>query len=95
MLDPETLGLTLAPIEDLAGGDLALNTQILTAVLQGQGSQPQRDVVALNAALVLWAAGVVDALPAGLALAQRALADGLGWQKLLALRQALPAPVAG
>jgi anthranilate phosphoribosyltransferase len=95
VLDPETLGLTLAPIDDLAGGDLALNTQILTAVLQGQGSQPQRDVVALNAALVLWAAGVVDALPAGLALAQRALADGLGWQKLLALRQALPAPVAG
>jgi anthranilate phosphoribosyltransferase len=95
VLDPETLGLTLAPIDDLAGGDLALNTQILTAVLQGQGSQPQRDVVALNTALVLWAAGVVDALPAGLALAQRALADGLGWQKLLALRQALPAPVAG
>ena len=94
-LDPGALGLQVAPIEALAGGDLALNRSILEAVLQGQGSQPQRDVVALNAALVLWAAGVVDAVPEGLALAQRALADGLGWQKLLALREALPAPVAG
>jgi anthranilate phosphoribosyltransferase len=74
---------------------LALNRSILEAVLQGRGSQPQGDVVALNAALVLWAAGVVDAVPEGLALAQRAVADGLGWQKLLALRQALPNPVAG
>ena len=94
-LDPGALGLQVAPIEALAGGDLALNRSILEAVLQGRGSPPQRDVVALNAALVLWAAGVVDAVPEGLALAQRALADGLGWQKLLALRQALPAPVAG
>jgi len=94
-LDPGALGLQVAPIEALAGGDLAFNSSILEAVLQGQGSQPQRDVVALNTALVLWAAGVVDAVPEGLALAQRALADGLGWQKLLALREALPAPVAG
>jgi len=94
-LDPGALGLQVAPIEALAGGDLAFNCSILEAVLQGQGSQPQRDVVALNTALVLWAAGVVHAVPEGLALAQRALADGLGWQKLLALREALPAPVAG
>ena len=94
-LDPVALGLQVAPIEALAGGDLALNRTILEAVLQGQGSQPQRDVVALNTALVLWASGVVDAVPEGLALAQRAVAQGLGWQKFLALRKALPAPVAG
>ena len=94
-LDPVALGLQVAPIEALAGGDLALNRTILEAVVQGQGSQPQRDVVALNTALVLWASGVVDAVPEGLALAQRAVAQGLGWQKFLALRKALPAPVAG
>ncbi len=95
LLDPEALGLERAPIEALAGGDLATNAQILEAVLQGQGTRAQQDVVALNAALVLWAAGRVEAVADGLPLAQQALAQGLGWQKLVALRAALAAPVGG
>ena len=60
-LDPQALGLALQPIDALAGGDLACNQQILQAVLQGQGSQAaQKDVVALNTALVLWSAGQVN-----------------------------------
>lgn len=91
-LDPAGLGLRSAPIEALAGGDLDRNREILAAVLQGQGSQAQSDVVALNTALVLWAAGVVDHPEAGVERAQAALASGAGWQRLEALRAALPAP---
>jgi anthranilate phosphoribosyltransferase len=94
-LDPEGLGLQLAPITDLAGGDLATNKAILEAVLQGRGSRAQTDVVALNAALVLWAAGLTDSVAAGVSQAQQALASGAGWQALERLRDALPAPVAG
>jgi anthranilate phosphoribosyltransferase len=94
-LDPETLGLQLAPIEALAGGDLATNAQILESVLRGQGTRAQADVVALNTALVLWAAGRVEAVADGLPLAQQALAEGWGWQKLVALREALADPVGG
>jgi anthranilate phosphoribosyltransferase len=94
-LDPEALGLQLAPIADLAGGDLATNQAILEAVLQGRASRAQADVVALNAALVLWAAGLTDSVAAGLSLAQQAIANGAGWQALERLRAALPAPVAG
>jgi len=94
-LDPEALGLQLAPIADLAGGDLATNQAILKAVLQGRASRAQADVVALNAALVLWAAGLTDSVAAGLSLAQQAIANGAGWQALERLRAALPAPVAG
>ena len=94
-LDPEQLGLAPAPLAALAGGDLATNRAILEAVLQGRGTQPQQDVVALNTALVLWAAERAGSVAEGLHQAQQALAAGAGWQALERLRAALPAPVAG
>jgi anthranilate phosphoribosyltransferase len=94
-LDPANLGLTTAPIEALAGGDLERNLAILAAVLQGRGSQAQADVVALNTALVLWASGHALSLAAGVEQAQAALASGGGWQRLEALRAALAATPGG
>jgi anthranilate phosphoribosyltransferase len=94
-LELAPLGLTEAPISALAGGDLATNQAILEAVLQGGGTPAQRDVVALNTALVLWAAGQAASVGEGLEAARDALAGGLGWQKLEQLRQALPQPAAG
>lgn len=94
-LDPEQLGLERAPLAALAGGDLNTNRAILEEVLQGRGTQPQQDVVALNTALVLWAAGRADSVADGLHQAQQALAAGGGWQALERLRSALPAPAAG
>ena len=88
-LDPAVLGLDLAPPEALAGGDLACNQAILEAVLQGRGTVAQRDVVALNTALVLWAAGGAESVAAGVAPALEALASGAAWQRLEALRAAL------
>ena len=94
-LDPAALGLAQAPLAALAGGDVAENLRILEQVLQGGGTQPQRDVVALNAALVLWAAGVAESIAAGLARAQASLAAGEPWQRALALRAALAEAAAG
>ncbi|MFZ9753684.1 MAG: anthranilate phosphoribosyltransferase [Cyanobium sp.] len=88
-LEPEVLGLTAAPMEALVGGDLDQNRAILEAVLQGRGSTAQRDVVALNAALVLWAAGLAASVPEAVPLAQQAMASGAAWQRLEALRSAL------
>ena len=94
-LDPTGLGLQEAPISALAGGDLATNRAILEAVLRGQGTPAQRDVVALNTALVLWAAGSAASIAAALDLAREALATGAGWQRLEALRAQLPLAAAG
>ena len=94
-LDPRSLGLACADNAALAGGDLATNRAILEAVLQGRGTVPQQAVVTLNAALVLWAAGVVDSIESGCAQAAAALADGRAWGRLEALRTALPAPAGG
>jgi anthranilate phosphoribosyltransferase len=89
LIDPAAMGLELAPLAALAGGDLETNRQILEAVLRGGGSAPQRDVVALNTALVLWAAGGTPSLQEGVVQARARLASGAGWQRLLSLRQAL------
>jgi anthranilate phosphoribosyltransferase len=94
-LDPLSLGLEPAPLEALAGGDLAANRLLLEQVLRGAGTSAQRDVVALNTALVLWAAGLFDSPEAALSPALEALASGAAWQRLERLRQALPTPSAG
>ncbi|MCP9883876.1 anthranilate phosphoribosyltransferase [Synechococcus sp. ATX 2A4] len=88
-LDPTALGLAAAPVEALAGGDVATNQRILAAVLQGEGSSAQRDVVALNTALVLWAAARAESVEDGLAQALAALAGPAPWQRLEGLRAAL------
>jgi anthranilate phosphoribosyltransferase len=89
LLDPAALGLSLAPGEALAGGELATNLRILEAVLQGAGTAAQQDVVALNTALVIWAAGLEPTIAAALPRAREALATGEAWRKVEALREAL------
>jgi anthranilate phosphoribosyltransferase len=88
-LDPLAMGLGAAPLEALVGGDLETNRQILETVLRGSGSAAQRDVVALNTALVLWASGRAPSLQEGLDQARASLASEAAWQRLLVLRQAL------
>ena len=94
-LDPEALGLEPAPMEALLGGDVATNRAILEAVLQGRGSRAQREVVALNAALVLWAADLASSPAAAVPLAFSALADGSAWRRLEQLRDDLRPPAGG
>ncbi|TVQ52632.1 MAG: anthranilate phosphoribosyltransferase [Spirulina sp. DLM2.Bin59] len=87
VLNPQDFGLTSAPLAALQGGELAENTAILTAVLQGKGTAAQMDVVALNGAIALQVAGVVPMLDhaAGIAKAREILATGAAWDKLQAL----------
>ncbi|QEY31489.1 anthranilate phosphoribosyltransferase [Synechococcus sp. RSCCF101] len=88
-LDPDSLGLETAPLAALAGGDRQRNAAILEAVLRGEGTRPQADVVALNTALVLWAAGTAGSWSEGLARARGSLAAGEPWQRLVSLRNVL------
>ena len=86
---PASLGLIPAGLDQLAGGELQDNSRILEAVLQGAGSPAQRDVVALNAALVLWAAGRAGSVAEAVPVALEAMASGAAWARLQALRTAL------
>lgn len=89
VLDPQGLGLDLAPTQSLRGGDLTENTAIFRAVLRGQGTLAQHQGVALNAALALWVGEAVATYGEGLALAQETLKTGAAWTKLEQLVQFL------
>jgi anthranilate phosphoribosyltransferase len=74
-LDPAELGLAAAPLDSMRGGGPEDNARIAREVLQGaQG--PRRDVVLLNAAAALRAAGLAATWKDGLGLAREALDSG-------------------
>jgi anthranilate phosphoribosyltransferase len=81
---PEDFGLKRAALEEISGGDVGANARIIHAILQGRKSA-RRDVVLLNAAATLVAAGRVDSIADGLPLAARSLDSGAAWHKLEAL----------
>jgi anthranilate phosphoribosyltransferase len=74
-VDPVALGIPLATLADLQGGDATVNAEISRAVLGGEPG-PKADIVALNAAAGLVAAGLADTIADGLDQARAALADG-------------------
>jgi len=83
---PEEFGLKRASIEEIAGGDAAANATIIREILSGEKS-PRRDVVLLNAAAALVAAGRADHLGDSLPVAARSIDGGAAAGKLDALVQ--------
>jgi len=81
---PEEFGLQKASLDDISGGDAALNATLIRNVLAGEKS-PRRDVVLLNAAAALVAAGRVDHLRDAVPLAVKAIDSGDALKKLEAL----------
>ena len=72
--------------EKLVVSDSNSNEEILKSVLSGSGQKSHKDVVALNVALVLWAAGIEDDLYEGFNKAIVSINDGNPWEKFLLLR---------
>jgi anthranilate phosphoribosyltransferase len=83
-VDPEEFGMSRATLEDISGGDAKDNAAIVREVLSGKQS-PRRDVVLLNSAAALVAAGRVDHLAGGIPLAAHSIDSGAAAAKLEAL----------
>jgi anthranilate phosphoribosyltransferase len=83
-VDPEEFGMKRSTLEDIAGGDAADNAAIVREVLSGKKS-PRRDVVLLNSAAALVAAGRADRLADGIPLAGYSIDSGAAIAKLKAL----------
>lgn len=80
-VEPEDYGLARCALSELRGGDAAENAAIVRGVLSAEAG-PRRDVVLLNSAFALAAAGACADVPAGLALAAEALDAGRALEKL-------------
>lgn len=74
-VDPVALGLQPAALEDIQGGNPAVNAALARRVLDGE-TGARRDFVLLNAAAGLVAAGLVDDLADGLAAATASIDEG-------------------
>jgi len=84
---PLALGLPRAEAGALLGGDAATNADIARAVLGGERG-PRRDLVLVNAAGALFAAGAARDLGEGLEQAARSLDSGAASARLEALVRA-------
>ena len=81
---PEEFGLKRATLDDISGGDTEANAQFIREILQGENSA-RRDVVLLNSAAALVAAGKADHLRDAMPLAVEAIDSGAAAGKLGAL----------
>jgi anthranilate phosphoribosyltransferase len=80
-LDPQDLGLSRSQPDDLKGGTPPENAVLLREVLDG-GRGPRRDVVLLNAAAAVLAAGRAEEWQEALAVAGESLDSGRARQVL-------------
>ncbi len=80
-IEPEEFGMTRATLQDISGGDAAQNAEIIRTVLGGEKS-PRRDVVLLNAAAALVAAGRADHITGGIPIAENSIDSGAAASKL-------------
>jgi anthranilate phosphoribosyltransferase len=83
-IDPEDFGMKRATLQDIAGGDATENAAIIRAVLSGEKSA-RRDVVVLNAAAALVAAGKGNHITEAIPLAAKSIDSGAAARKLEAL----------
>jgi len=83
---PEEFGLKRSRMDDLRGGDAMQNAQIVRAVLSGEPGA-KRDIVLLNAAFALAAAGKAATPADGVAMAAEAIDSGRALKQIELLAQ--------
>lgn len=81
-IDPQSLGIKKAPFEAILGGDVEKNAKIFADVLHNRATDPQRDMVLINAAYALIADGMARDVQEALEIARDALLSGKAAEKL-------------
>jgi len=77
------------PNKELVVTDGESNAEILKSVLNGSGQKSHKYIVALNASLVLWAAGIEDDLHEGFNKALLSINQGNPWKNFTQLKSYL------
>jgi len=85
-INPDELGIALASIDDLLGGDALENAAIVLNILKGEPG-PRRNIVVVNCAYALYTSGAVDNLLQGMRMAEHAIDSNRALQKLEELKE--------
>ena len=75
-VDPAELGLTPTPYTDLQARDLPHAVDLVRSILSGDERGPAREIVLLNAAAAIHAAGQSDDIESGIAIAAQSIDFG-------------------
>jgi len=81
---PEEFGVTRAPLESIRGGTPAENAALIRRIVEGEAG-PARDIVVVNAAAALVAAGVAANFREAAGLASFVISSGAASEKLASL----------
>ena len=83
-INPEALDLQPASLQELKGGEVVENAEILRNVLQGKGTTAQQDAVALNASLALQVGELIPFSEhlQGVTTAKDIISSGAAWSKV-------------
>ncbi len=84
-VSPEDFGIAVQSGESLQGGDARRNASMAEAIFAGERGAP-RDIVLVNSALALIAAGKASGYKEGAALAAESIDSGAASRKLIELR---------
>jgi anthranilate phosphoribosyltransferase len=84
VVTPEEFGVARSPLESIRGGTAAENAVLIRRILEGE-SGPARDIVVVNAAAALVAAGVAGNLREAAELASLVISSGAAAEKLESL----------
>jgi anthranilate phosphoribosyltransferase len=85
-IEPEEFGMRRATLAEISGGDAKENAEIIRAILRGEKSA-RRDVVLLNSAAALVAAGRANHMAEAIPLAAQSIDSGAAAAKLEKLAQ--------
>ncbi|HOK55829.1 MAG TPA: anthranilate phosphoribosyltransferase [bacterium] len=78
---PEDFNLKRCKIEDIKGGNLKENAEILFNIIRGKEKGPKKDIVCLNTAFLLKTTGIVDRIEKGIELTDEILKKGIPYRK--------------
>jgi anthranilate phosphoribosyltransferase len=86
VIKPEDFGITRALRQDILGGSVQENAEIIKNILAGKKG-PHRDIVLINAAHAIAAAGIAENPREAFALARNSIDSGAALEKLRLLRE--------
>ncbi|MBW7473435.1 anthranilate phosphoribosyltransferase [Paenibacillus oenotherae] len=81
-ITPEELGLTVKPIEEVTGGDAAVNASIIRNIFAGNERGAYREIVLANAGACIYVGGAADSLREGVETAAAVIDSGQAAAKL-------------
>jgi anthranilate phosphoribosyltransferase len=81
-LNPTEYGIALAKPEDISGGTPSENAKIVKAILNGEKSGPERDIVILNSASSMIVSGMANNWNDAIKLASDSIDSGKAMEKL-------------